>query len=212
MTIVETQSFALDIRDAMFNIVSADSYFSGYTLRKTRMFPIQVDFIPYLGIYIVDEQMVPDGDPNAGCVRFNHTSRIGFSIIQANNAAIPLEKGVDAAYLKVMSLLWTNAKLNNVLKTNNPEGVGFEGVTRGARRHIFGSTGANNETPFAELQYEVSVFSRSEWYPDITDLLNEIDVTVAVNNADVDWGGSSPAVQPITIQYMLQTLREARRS
>jgi hypothetical protein len=204
--ITETNSFALDVRDAMYDILANDANFSDYTFRKTRMLPVQVALLPYLGVYIVDEMMVPDGDANAGCIRFNHTARIGFSLVHANNDPVSLERSIDATYLRIMSLLWTNVELNNVLHNNNPEGMGFEGVVRGSRRHIFGSTGANNETPFAELQYEVSCFSRSEWYPDITDALNEIDVTVAVNNVD------TTQVQPITIKYMLDVLRAARRS
>jgi hypothetical protein len=206
LSIIETQTQTLDIRDAMYNIVTADAFFSGYTFRKTKMLPVQTDLIPYLGVYIVDEIMVPDGDANAGCIRFNHTSRIGFSVVQANNNPVMLEQGIDAAYLKIMGLLWTDVKLMNVLVNNNPEGVGIESLVRGSRKHVFGSTGLNNETPFAELQYEVQCFTRSEWYPDITDMLNEIDVTVAVNNIDTD------AVQPITVKYMLDVLREARRS
>lgn len=210
--ITEIQSYAIDVRDAMYNVVTNDPYFSNYTFRKTRMLPVQADLVPYLGVYLVDQTDVPDGDANAGCIRFNETARIGFSVVQANNDQVVLELGLDAAYLKIKSLLWTDIKLMNVLHNNNPEGVGIESVVRGTRRHIFGSTGGNNETPFGELQYEVNCFARSEWYPDIIDTLNEIDVTVSVNNADVDWGGSSPAVQPITIQYMLQTLRAARRT
>lgn len=205
--IVEQQSFLVDIRDAMYNVVTADSYFAtGWTFRKTKMKPVQADLIPYLGVYVVSETMVPDGDANTGCIRFNHTGRIGFSVIQANNDADQLEHMIDGSYWKIMTLLWTNAKLMNVLVNNNPENVGIESILQGSRRHIFGSTGANNETPFAELQYELSCFCRSEWYPDITDTLDEIDVTVSLNNAD-------PAqVQPVTIKYMLNALREARRS
>jgi hypothetical protein len=201
--ITEKQSFAVDIRDAMYNVVTANPYFSGYTFRKTKMRPVQADLLPFLGVYVVDELMVPDGDANAVCIRFNHTSRIGFSVIQANNNSDTLEHGIDAAYLQVMSSLWTDLNLMNVLVNNNPEGVGIESIVRGSRRHIFGNAGLNNETPIGELQYEVNCFSRSEWYPDITDTLNEIDVTVAVNNAD------TTQVQPITIKYMLDVLRKS---
>jgi hypothetical protein len=204
-TIIEKQSFAVDIRDAMYNVVTVNPYFANYTFRKTKMRPVQANLLPFLGVYIVDEQMVPDGDPNIGCIRFNHTSRIGFSVIQANNDSDKLEKGIDAAYLQIMASLWTDLHLMNVLVNNNPEGVGIESAIRGSRRHIFGNTGLNNETPMAELQYEVSCFCRSEWYPNITDMLNEIDVTVAVNNAD------TTQVQPITIKYMLSVLRQAAR-
>jgi hypothetical protein len=208
ITITEKQSFAVDIRDAMYNVVAANPYFSGYTFRKTKIKPVQADLIPYLGVYIVDEVMVPDGDANAGCIRFNHTCRVGFSVIQANNDPIALEHGIDAAYLQIMSSLWTDIKLMNVLVNNNPEGVGIESVTRGSRRHVFGNAGLNNETPIGELQYEVSCFTRSEWYPDITDMLDEIDVTTAYPPD----GRDTTQVQQITVKYMFNTLRAARRS
>jgi hypothetical protein len=210
MAVTETQSFAVDTRDAMYNVVTADSFFSGYTFRKTKMLPVQADLIPYLGVYIVDEVMVPDGDANAGCIRFNHTARIGFSVVQKGNDPVVLEKVIDSAYLKIMGLLWTNIKLMNVLVNNNPEGVGIESITRGSRRHVFGSAGLNNETPFVELQYEVNCFSRSEWYPDITDMLDEIDVNTGVKAGDTQT--EMDQRQQVSVKYMMQTLREARRS
>jgi hypothetical protein len=201
--ITQNQTFAYDIRDAMYNVVTADPYFAGWTFRKTRMLPVQTDLVPFLGIYLVDETMIPDGDANAGYIRFSHTSRIGFSVVHANNDQTILEQKLDQGYLKIMSLLWTDIKLMNVLNNNNPENVGIESALRGSRRHIFGATGANNEFPFGELQYEVSLFSRSEWYPDIIDTLDEIDVTVAVNNVD------TTQTQPVDIKYMFTALRQA---
>jgi hypothetical protein len=178
--IVEQQTWAFDIRDAFYNVVTPDSFFSSYTKRKTKMLQVQPDQLPYLGIYIVDESMVPDGDANVGMIRFCHTTRIGFSVIDANNDPDVAEKQVDAAYQRLMVLLWTDLKLMNVLQTLNPEGVLIESITRGTRRHVFGNTGLNNETPFVELQYEVSAFYRTEWWPDITDDLQEIDVTTGI--------------------------------
>lgn len=203
--IAEQQSFLYDIRDAMYNIIAVHPHFAGWKIQKTKMLQVQPDALPYLGIYVIEEIMLPDGDGNIGCVRFSHTGRIGFSIIQAHNDPNVVERMVDASYWKIMGLLWTNAHLMNVLKNSNPEGVGIESSIRGSRKPTFGSTGLNNETPFAEMQYEVSCFYRSEWYPDITDTLNEIDVTVPVNNSDPS------QVQPITVKYMFDALRAARR-
>lgn len=208
--ITETQSFALNIRDAMYDIVTASTYFAGYTFRKTRMLPVQADLIPYLGVYFLDEVDVPDGDANAGCIRFNETVRVGFSVVHANNDQVSLQRGIDAAYLKIKSLLWCDAKLMNVLHNNNPDGTGIESVIRGSVRHTFGSTGANNETPFGELQYEINLFSRSEWYPDITDMLNEIDVVTGIKLAETQ--DERDLRQQVTIKMMFQALREARRS
>jgi hypothetical protein len=179
ITVVEKQSFALDMRDAMFNVVTANPYFAGYNFRKTKMHPVQASLIPFLGVYLAGEVMVPDGDANAGCIRFNHTTRIGFSVVLANNDQVALELGIDAAYQQLMVSLWTDLHLMNVLFNNNPEGVGIESITRASRRPVFGNAGLNNETPMAELEFEVSCFSRSEWYPNITDVLDEISVTTA---------------------------------
>ena len=197
--ITEQQSCAYDIRDTFFNKVSADAMFSGFTARKTKAFQVQPDLIPYLGVYLIDEMMVPDGDANAGCVRFNSTARIGFSVIVQNNNPEMAEKTSDHAFLRIMSLLYTDLQIMNPLTTSNAEGVLIESITRGTRRHIYGSTLGTNEIPFLELQYDVSVFYRTEWYPDITDTLDEIDVTVKVNN--------DPDADPITVVYNFTSQR-----
>lgn len=180
--ITEQQSCAYDIRDTFFNAVVADATFTGFTTRKNRMLPVQPNLIPYLGVYLVDETMLPDGDANAGCIRFSHTARIGFSVIVQNSDQDAAAAAVDNAFLRIMSILFTDQHIMNVLHNTNPENVGIESITRGVRKHVYGATGVNNETPFMELQYDVSCFYRTEWYPDITDTLDEIDVTVLPNN------------------------------
>jgi hypothetical protein len=184
--ITEQQSYAFDIRDTFFNAVSTNSFFEDFTARKTKAWPVQRDLIPYLGVYFLDETTVPDGDANAGCIRFNHTARIGFSVIVQNNDPEVAEKTSDQAFLKIMAILFTDQHIMNVLAHTNVEGVLIESIMRGTRRHIYGSTGANNETPFLELQYDVSAFYRTEWYPDITDTLDSIHVTTNVNNDTAD--------------------------
>ena len=134
--ITEQQSFAYDIRDAFFNVISADTFFNGFTAKKNKMLPVQLTQLPYLGVYLVDETMTPDGDDNAGCVRFTHLARIGFSVIVVNNDQIAGEKLSDQAYLKIGTLLFTNSKIFNMIQSNNPEGVLIEGVARGTRRHF----------------------------------------------------------------------------
>lgn len=182
--ITEQQSFAYDIRDAFFNVISADTFFNGFTAKKNKMLPVQLTQLPYLGVYLVDETMTPDGDDNAGCVRFTHLARIGFSVIVVNNDQIAGEKLSDQAYLKIGTLLFTNSKIFNMIQSNNPEGVLIEGVARGTRRHLYGNAGLNNETPFIEMQYEIYCKFRTEWYPDIVDTLDEIDVTTGIKQSE----------------------------
>ena len=207
--ITETHSQGYDIRNSMYDLLANNNYFANYFKRKTKMVAVQPGLLPYLGVYLIDETMVPDGDANAGCIRFNHTVRIGLSIINANNDQNAAELASDTGYWKAMQLWWTDLHLMNVLQNNtagfnNDENVGIESIMRGTRRHIYGSIGASNETPFVEVQYDVNTFFRSEWYPDITDALNEIDVTVKVNNLNGN-------VQPVNIKYMFTALRAAMK-
>jgi hypothetical protein len=182
--ISEQQSAAFNIRNAMFGLLTADPTFAGYVARKTKMLPVQPDLLPFLGVYFIEENMAPDGDANEGCIRFEHTARFGFSVIAVNNDQDVLEQTIDKAFLKIMAILWTDLKLTNVLQSSIPEGYLIESIVRGARRFSFGPASFNNELPLGELQYEVSCFYRSEWYPDIPDMLDEIDVTTGVKAGD----------------------------
>jgi hypothetical protein len=193
MTVSETQTSGYDIRDAFYNVVTAAPFFANFTCRKNKMLPVQRNLIPYLGVYLVDEMMTPDGDANAGCIRFLHNVRIGFSMIQVNNDPNAAEQGADQAMQAIMVAAYTDLHLMNVLTNNNPESVGIEAITRGARRPVYGAPSTDNETPFVEMQYEISCSFRSEWYPDITDTLDEIDVTTYPNN--------DQSVTPVDVVY-----------
>ena len=190
--ITDTQSYGLVIRDVFFDCLTQRTpFFASYTARKTPMLPVQTNLLPFLGVYILDETMTPDGDANAGAIAFSHTLRIGFSIVIANNDQVVAEQTIDAAFWAIMNRLWTDEYVMNLLDTynptdqsQNPDNVRIESITRGVRRHRFGNAGHNNETPVAELQYDVSCFFRTYWEPDITDTLDEIDVSTGVKTGD----------------------------
>jgi hypothetical protein len=76
--------------------------------------------------------------------------------------------------------------------------VEIESVTRGSRRHAFGNSGQNNETPFAELQMDLTIMFRTGFPPVITDTLDTVHVTVAY-----PWPFDPGANDPFTIQYDL---------
>jgi hypothetical protein len=187
MTVTETQSYSLVLRDAFFDATLRLPFFErGYQTRKNRQFPVQKEQLPVLGVYLIDETMVPDGDGNAGHIAFVHTSRIGFSVIIANNDPVASEATLDRAFWALMNGLWRDQYLTNLLDTYNPDlaagtpdNVRFESVERGVRRHLYGAVGQNNETAVAELQYDVSIKYRSEFGPVIEDDLEEIDITTA---------------------------------
>lgn len=213
--ITEQQSSGYDIRDAFFNLLDADPYFAAFTRRKTKMLPVQQNLIPYLGVYLAAESMLPDGDANAGCVRFLHNVRIGFSLIIANSVPETAEQLADQAFLHVMATAYTNLYLMNVLQrdaygNNNPENVKVEAIVRGDRKPVMGALSSDNETPFVEMQYEATCSFRSEWYPDITDTLDEISVTTGVKPGDTQTEMNQR--QQVAVTYELNQSTKVRRS
>ena len=89
--ITDKQSYSEVLRDVFFARVVTLPFFAGFKARRCKMLQVQPEHIPYLGVYLIDEQMVPDGDANAGCIRFTHTLRIGFSVIIENNDPLAAE-------------------------------------------------------------------------------------------------------------------------
>ena len=172
---VETiQSDAYLIQDTFFRTLSErEPFFKDYTKRRTKMEPVLANLLPYLGVYLIDENMPPDGDANATDIRFSHTVRIGFSVIVANNNKDDLHRMLDQAFARITNRIWRDPWIMNVLhtenvwsKVENSGDVKIESIVRGQRKHNFGLAGGNNETPFGELQYNVSVFFRTYWAPE----------------------------------------------
>lgn len=179
------QSYALTIRDIFFDAVSDIPYFATFTKRKCKQFQVQPQNLPYLGVYILDEQMSPDGDINAGEVRFYHTLRLAFSVMIQNNDPVQSEVTMDESFQAIMGRLWPDQYIMNMLDTmayghpelmQNPDNVRVEGIARGARRHVWGNSTFSNELPWAEMQYDVSCVFRTNWPPVITDDLLHIHV------------------------------------
>jgi len=193
MGITDTQSYSLVIRDVFYDTLALrEPYFANHFKRKTKMVPVQPDQVPYLGVYIIDEVMTPDGDGNAGEPAFIHTLRIGFSVMVAMSDQNAAELEIDAAFWRIMNRLWTDQYVMNLLDTTSPDGsmnpdnTRIESISRGVRRHVFGSSQLNNSTPLAELQYDVSCIYRTYWPPNVTDDLLEIDVTTRVKENAID--------------------------
>ena len=79
-------------------------------------------------------------------------------------------------------------------------------MTRGSRRHVFGTAGLNNETPLAELQYDVSIFYRTGWEPDIAAAADEIDISTGIKIGDTE--DEMDQRQQITRKYLFDITRK----
>lgn len=191
MGISDTQSYTHIIRGVLFDALKGDPYFTGYTMRKNRMLSIQHELLPYLGVYLIDEPMLPDGDANAGNIRFVHSPRIGFSVMIAANDQDDCETALDAVFRHVELRLWGDPYINNVLDTynprsalDNPDNVRFESIERGSRRYVWGNTSLNNQTPVGELQYDITLRHRSYEEPGPFDNLNTVDIKTGIKPGD----------------------------
>ena len=172
-----TQSYSQAIRDAMFAALVPLPFFAGFKARRSKQLPIQEPLLPYLGVYIVAEDMPSDGDPNATDIRFIHELRLGFQVIIENNDPVDSELKLDAAFWAIMNGLWTNDTITNMRATAIADDTVFEGVPRGTRRHVWGLIGSN-QTPIGELEYIPTIRYRTEWYPTNFPDLNRIHVEV----------------------------------
>jgi hypothetical protein len=192
--ITTTQSYSWVLRETFLATVAP--LFPGYTILRNPRVPIQAAQLPVFGVYLLPERMTPDGDWDAGEIRFTHNFTIGFSVIIADNNSDTIEQKLDAAWWTIMNGLWPNAKLMNLQQSTAADNTRIEGVMSGERRFVYGGR-LNNETPVAELQYEATCRYRTGWPPTISDAFNLMVVQV------VPAGVDSTKTQIITTQYDL---------
>ena len=206
------------IREMFLRKCTTLSFFQNWYFRRTRMMPVQVEQLPMLAIYLIpDEVMTPDGDGNTGDIRFIYNARIGFSAIVVNNDEQQCEATLDAAFWAIMNGLWTDQYLTSIWDTYNPHNhttnidrVLFESIERGVRRHVYGLTAQNNQTPIGEMQYEATIRHRGDLPPDIEDMLNHIHVQTGFQGSD----GTTNSVKQVIVQYdfTAQTQTQEKRN
>jgi hypothetical protein len=201
MSITDTQSYSQVIRDALFATVVQLPFFADFIARRSKQLPMQEPLLPYLGVYIISEEMPPDGDVNAGDIRFTHTLRVGFQVIIQNNDPVESELELDAAFWAIMNGLWTDDGLTNLIESGMPDNTRIEGIERGSRRHVWGVIG-KGETPIGELEYVVALRYRTEWYPTgFPDLLHIHQETVPIMDNYANGVPDGSEVQRIITEY-----------
>lgn len=204
--IISAQSYSQVIRDALFAKTVKLPFFAGFTAKRSKQLPIQQFQVPYLGVYIIAEDLGPDGDANAGVVRFIHRLQVGWQVIIENNDPVAAELKLDQAFWAIMNGIWRDARLMNFINSDMPDNTRIEAVERGRRTHHWGVPSTNNEKPYGELQYYATVVYRADYLPVITDDLLDIHIEVVPLGSD---GTVPPAseVQRIIAEYEFTAAR-----
>lgn len=185
----DRSSYSFLVRDAVLSRLKALNTLAGFAFAKTSFVAVQPQDVPFCGVYFLSETMTPEGDANAGEVRFRTTTRLGISIVVQNNDAEASDMKLDQIYQAIMTRLFSDDRLYN-----DPN-VKVQGFTSGTRLHVFGNLGKDNEIPIAELRLEIGCDLGTIVYePYVPDDLEIIHVTT-------DYPDGTPQVQA---QYDLE--------
>ena len=198
--ISDTQSYPWITLNAIFDRLSTSSLFSAFTCKRISS-ALQIDAglqVPFLGVFLGEEANDPDGELNAGDIRFISRFVIGVQIVLKHNDPTLLLAQLDRAYWFVLNQLLRDNSLTNRLKTTLPDNVTFDGIPRiHVRPDVWGLTGARNETPVGERIFWLTYQLRTEWhttdYPD----LERITVTTAFPIGDYEQG----EIQQVKVVY-----------
>jgi len=217
MTATDTTvfSYGLVIRDMLLAKLMTAPFFTGFTVRKSRQLPTQVNHLPTLGVYLVKEDMSPDGDPNHGDIDMIHNLTVGFSVVIINNDPEVTQEKLNEAYWVIMNWLWRDQYLMNMIDTRaypgaigNPDNVRIEGLLNGSWR-FHDHPPLNNETPMSELRYEQTIKYRADYTPIILDdfLLMHEEVVPLATDGTIPPAGE---VQRIGVVYEFEPQSTAK--
>src|SRR5580765_3632840 len=198
----DTQSYSWILLNAIFDRLSNSSVFANFPCKRlSSALPIESELhIPFLGVFLGEETMIPDGDLNAGDIRFINNVTIGIQICIKNNDPVAMMMKLDQLSWFILNQLFRDNTLMNRLKTTMPDGQFFrlEGIPRVRfRPDVWGLAGSMNEMPFGERLFWLTYQFRTEWYPTDFDDLERITVTTQFPVGDYQPG----EIQQVKVVY-----------
>lgn len=190
-----SRSYPMRLLDGTIDRVKALPFFSTFNFSSNKGLIIQPSSIPFCGIYLLQEMMAADGDANAGDVRFRTSARIGFSVIIQNNDPVEAEYKLDAAMQAITVGLFSDPTYYN------NKSFKIQGFASGSRQHVFGRVGTlDNETPIAELRYELVIDLGIIYYPPLVpDVLEVIHMETSFPP-----GEDASQVQQVKTEYDME--------
>lgn len=148
---------ATAIRDAIYTRLSA---LPGYLrFDRTPMPSMSNEDVPRMGIFIMREELIPDGDGNAAEPRFTATVTIGVSILRGFDDPVVTTGQIDSDVDTIENMLFTDITFVNF----GPNCL-FESVERISRQRLYPTDG---EAYFCELRLEIDFLYRFDFQPNI---------------------------------------------
>jgi hypothetical protein len=196
-----TASLAMQVRDGILERIKVMEFFTNpdispaFKYTKNRALSVQPSSLPICGVYFLQESSTPEGDANTGEPRFRTSVRYGLTIMLVSNDMEAAEYTLDLAAEAIRGGLFSDPTFYN------NDDFQIQGFTFGMRRHNFGAT-LENETPFAELQWELICDLGTITYPPL--VLDDLDI-IHVKTA-FPLGGTQEeldAVQQVETEYDL---------
>jgi len=197
----DTQSYAWIILNAIYDRLTASSLFANFTCKRINTaLPLQAEIqVPFIGIFLGEEVMIPDGDENTGDIRFIHQIPIGIQIVVKNNDATAMLAKLDQASWFVLNQLFRDDSFTNRFQTTLPDKVPFEGIPRvNFMRDVWGTVGDRNETPVGQRMFFIAFKVRTWFAPTEFPDLKRITVTTAFPLGDPD---EQSKVQQVKVVY-----------
>jgi hypothetical protein len=182
------------IRDGVLERVKAFEQFTTFKFSADPSHQVQPYEVPYIGVYLMPEEVNYDGAWNLTEPHFTNDADIGISVILANNDGAELDDNLDNAYDLITDGLLTDPTL-----------MGFEtiykieGVKKISRQHLFGVTGSTNEMPIGELRMTWRFTFRSYYPPVIRDDLKLIVIKTLYPTVE-----DAPATQQVTMPVNIE--------
>jgi hypothetical protein len=172
---------ATRIRDAIFTRVLPLTTASDFkTVRIMPVMMLQPDNLPALTVSLLSERMTPDGDDNAGEVRFNSDVTIGISIVRGFAAPIDLDAQTDIDVDLVEQILLRDPTFVRFGDdTRYPIGDDrreplFEAVASINRRRSYPQSG---ETYLVEVRLELTFRTSADFTPLLEDEFERFALT-----------------------------------
>jgi hypothetical protein len=191
-------SYPIIVRDAMLARIKTIPYFNTFKFGTNKAEQIQPEKIPFFGVYFINEDLTPEGDPNAGEPRFHSSVLYGFSIIVQNNDGEAAENILDTAWMLLTDRMFRDPSL--YLNKN----AMIQAYVRGNRTHQFGNAGADNSIPVAECRFTLTCDLGVIDFPPIVDnVLSKVHFETRYPG-----GTDTTQIQQVVAEWNLPTERE----